>query len=440
MAVTDRRSPALVKYLTVFISVAALLGFAPAAGAEAGAVGEPAPAFEATDLATGEVLEIADLEGQAVLVNKWSTWCRPCVAEMPFLQELHDRYAGDGFQVVGISIDVEGSDGKVTRVADDRGVTYPIWLDPEDAFTSTFRSSGVPESVLLDRDGIVVRRWPGALVEQDETIAPAIERALKSEGDYRVVADEEVRETSGVRLGVLGLLAAVLAGLLSFLSPCVLPLVPSYVAFLAGVRGRGEATRTIRRRTLVHAVAFVIGFSAVFVALGASATALGGALRENGDWLARGGGTLLIVMGIVLLGMVPLAFLQREVRFLDRVQGLRRIGPVGSALVGVAFGAGWTPCIGPVLAGVLALAATSDGTEEGIALLAAYSAGLAIPFLGAALAVDRFISASGRIRRWMPWVNRLSGVLLIALGILLVTGAMTRLSGWFAQFTPTWLG
>ncbi|MBE2316670.1 redoxin family protein [Solirubrobacter sp. CPCC 204708] len=423
------------------LACAALIwaGLAAPAHAQSGQVGTPAPEFSATTLDDATPVTVAEQRGKAVLLNKWSTWCKPCVEEMPFLEELQQRYADRGFTVVGVSIDRPGSDGNVRRVAEERGVTYPVWLDPQDAFTPTFRSTGVPESVLLDKNGVVVRRWPGALTEDDTTIDAAIERAIASSGAYVKRADTETKEASAISFGVVGALAAVIAGLLSFLSPCVLPLVPSYVALLAGVRGAG-AKRASRRETLTHAVAFVLGFSAVFIALGASATALGDALRGYDEWITRIGGVLLIAFGVMLLGLIPLAILQRDTRLLDRASTLRRFGPVGSAAVGAAFGAGWTPCIGPVLAGILALAASSGSAGEGVILLAAYSLGLAIPFLAAAFAVDRFRVRGPGGRRWLPWVNRVSGGLLVALGILLITGALTQMSEWAARFTPAWLG
>lgn len=423
----------------LLLTCAVALAVAGPALADHGRVGEVAPELEAIELDGREPTSIAAQRGTAVLLNKWSTWCRPCVEEMPFLEQLHQRYKGRGFSVVGISIDRPGADGNVRAVADRRGATYPIWLDPEDLFTPSFRSTGVPESVLLDKRGVVVRRWPGALSEGDETIGPAIERAIASEGSYAAIASQEV-EDSAVQFGLIGLFAAAFAGLLSFLSPCVLPLVPSYMAFLAGVGAAGGSGGPARRSTtFVHALAFVIGFSIVFVLLGLSATAIGGAFRENSDWPARLGGVLLICFGLVAAGLIPLAILQRDTRLINRAPRLRRLGVFGSGAIGVAFGAGWTPCIGPVLAGVLALAATSGNTLEGAALLTAYSAGLAIPFLLAALAIGRFRARHSQ-SRWIPWVNRVSGVLLVALGVLLITGGMTTLSEWFARFTPSWLG
>ncbi len=232
----------------------------------------------------------------------------------------------------------------------------------------------------------------------------------------------------------LGFLVAFVAGLLSFLSPCVLPLVPSYVGFITGmtlpeVEGR-------RRVAFVHALLFVAGFSLVFVLLGASATALGRALNHYQVWLQRVGGVLIIGFGLLCLGVFKLGMLSQERRLhLER----KPVGYLGSALVGMAFGAGWTPCIGPVLGGILGLAATASDVSRGMQLLAVYSAGLAIPFLIAAVAVDSFLDWFQKFRRYLPWVMRLSGVLLIVVGFLLLTGEFTRLAGWLQGLTPEFL-
>jgi cytochrome c-type biogenesis protein len=232
----------------------------------------------------------------------------------------------------------------------------------------------------------------------------------------------------------LGLFVAFAAGLLSFLSPCVLPLVPSYVGFLTGMT-LSEVTRR-RRVALTHALLFVGGFSLVFILLGASATALGRALNYYQVWLQRVGGVLIIVFGLMCLGLFNLRLLARERRLhLEH----KPLGYLGSFLVGMAFAAGWTPCIGPVLGTILGLAATSGDVSRGMLLLAVYSAGLALPFLIAALALDSFLDWFQRFRRFLPWVMRISGVLLILVGALLVTGEFTRLAGWLQGLTPEFL-
>ncbi len=233
---------------------------------------------------------------------------------------------------------------------------------------------------------------------------------------------------------VLGFMVAFIAGLLSFLSPCVLPLVPSYVGFITGMTLPEVSGR--RHAALTHALLFVAGFSLVFVLLGASATALGRALNYYQVWLQRVGGVLIILFGLLCLGVFKGGLLTQERRLhLEH----KPVGYLGSLLVGMAFAAGWTPCIGPVLGGILGLAATSSDVTRGMQLLAAYSAGLALPFLIAAVAVESFLDWFQRFRRFLPWVMRVSGVMLIVVGVLLVTGEFTRLAGWLQGLTPDFL-
>lgn len=233
---------------------------------------------------------------------------------------------------------------------------------------------------------------------------------------------------------VLGFSVAFAAGLLSFLSPCVLPLVPSYIGFLTGMSL--PAAGRERRAMLGHALLFVIGFSLVFIILGATATALGRALNYYQVWLQRVGGVLVIMFGLLCLGVVNPQSLAREHRFqLSR----KPVGYLGSALVGMAFAGGWTPCIGPVLGGILGLAATTADVTEGMLLLAVYSAGLGLPFILAAVAMEFFLEWFRRFRGFLPWVMRVSGLLLVGVGILLVTGEFTRLAAWLQSLTPDFL-
>ncbi|MGH7658595.1 MAG: cytochrome c biogenesis CcdA family protein [Gemmatimonadales bacterium] len=232
----------------------------------------------------------------------------------------------------------------------------------------------------------------------------------------------------------LGIAVAFVSGLLSFLSPCVLPLVPSYIGFLTGMTATELSGR--RRLALLHALAFILGFSLVFVLAGATATTLGRAINYNGVWIQRIGGTLIILFGLLMLDIIKIPFLNRETRW--HLED-KPVGYFGSVLVGITFGAGWTPCIGPILGGILGLAATETELWRGILLLAIYSLGLAVPFLLAALALDRFLVWFQRFRRYLPWVQRIGGVLLILVGILLVTGGFARLAGWLQGLTPAFL-
>jgi cytochrome c-type biogenesis protein len=232
----------------------------------------------------------------------------------------------------------------------------------------------------------------------------------------------------------VSVLVAFAAGLLSFLSPCVLPLVPSYVGFLTGMSVE-EAERR-RGTALLHGLWFVAGFSLVFVLLGAAASAVGQLLRDYQVWVGRIGGVFLILFGIYLLGVLRPAFLMREWRV---HLAHKPLGYFGSGVVGFTFGAAWTPCIGPILGGILTLAATQAGLGQGMGLLAVYALGLAIPFLVTALALDRFLVWFQRFRPYIVWVDRVAGAMLILLGILLVTDSFTLLAGYLQSLTPRFL-
>jgi cytochrome c-type biogenesis protein len=234
----------------------------------------------------------------------------------------------------------------------------------------------------------------------------------------------------------IGITAAFVAGVLSFLSPCVLPLVPSYLSFISGMSLDDMREGVGRKATFVHALLFVAGFSAVFVILGASASYLSVFAKQYEMWVARVGGVLIILFGLHLVGALRIASMLRErrVHLSDKPAGY-----LGTIAVGMAFAAGWTPCIGPVLGGIYALASSSDRFGSGVTLLSVYSAGLAVPFLVSAAALDRFLTTFQRFRRFLPVVERASGAVLIVLGLLLVSGSFTVLTAYLYRFTPDFL-
>jgi cytochrome c-type biogenesis protein len=229
----------------------------------------------------------------------------------------------------------------------------------------------------------------------------------------------------------LGIAIAFTAGLLSFLSPCVLPLIPSYVTFITGLSL--EDVQRARRTALVHSLLFILGFSSIFLALGATATVLGRTLLSQREWISRVGGALIIVFGLYTMGAFNIAAFSRERRF---HLANKPVGYLGSVLVGIAFGAGWTPCIGPILGSILIFTSTSSDLGRGMGLLSAYSLGLAIPFLGASLMIERFLAIFARFRRQMVWVTRAAGLLLIAVGLLLLTDYFTILASYLQGLTP----
>jgi cytochrome c-type biogenesis protein len=221
------------------------------------------------------------------------------------------------------------------------------------------------------------------------------------------------------------------AGLASFLSPCVLPLIPSYITFITGMTL--DDVQRARRVALVHAVLFVVGFSLIFLALGASATLLGRLLVTYRVWISRVGGLLVLLFGLYLLGVFNIRAFSRERRFHVTDKPL---GYLGTLVVGIAFGAGWSPCIGPILGSILTYAATQEKLSRGVILLGAYSLGLAIPFLTAAVAIEWFMRAFGAIKRQMLWINRASGLVLVVIAVLMMTDYLRVITNVLQSWTP----
>lgn len=238
-------------------------------------------------------------------------------------------------------------------------------------------------------------------------------------------------EVSTVSMGL-----AFLAGLVSFLSPCVFPIVPSYVGYVTGLtldELRDAGSARARRQAAVHAALFIVGFSLVFLVLGASATALGSLLRRTVPLLQQIGGALIVLFGLYMLGVVRIPVLMRE----RRVQlASRPAGKLGSVAIGAAFGAGWTPCIGPVLASILLYASLEETMLEGMTLLGAYSLGLGVPFYLSALALNWFLAGSARVRQWIRPLERVAGITLLVVGVLMITGQFTALTAFLARFAP----
>ena len=272
-----------------------------------------------------------------------------------------------------------------------------------------------------------------------------------------------------------------MAGILSFLSPCILPIIPSFVAFITGmssdellnknnkrksISDKNEKSSStigsnvdikadvsgietaeeefekqesiqkvsvIKSTTFLRGCLFILGFSLVFVALGASITAIGSAFHEYSRWIEIIGGIMIIIFGLNLLGILKIPGAQRD-RGYKFTQ--RPAGHVGSLLIGMGFGAGWTPCIGPILASILTVAAVTTSLYDGILLLVVYSCGLAIPFIISALAIDKYLVTYKKLNKWMPWIHRISVALLMVMGVLLLTGYLTIITTSLAGTFP----
>lgn len=229
----------------------------------------------------------------------------------------------------------------------------------------------------------------------------------------------------------VSILAAFIAGIISFLSPCVLPLVPAYLSFISGLSleqiREGSRRKEMIRHIALSAVFFVIGFSTIFVSLGASATFLGKFLLSKISILSKIAGLLVVLLGLSIMGLVRIDMLYKEKRFQPR--GIKK-GLINSLLIGMAFAFGWTPCVGPILAAILAYAGTKEKVLEGVLMLSAYSLGIGIPFIAVGIATNVAISTLNKVKRYMRVVEVASGLLLVIIGILILTGDISRLAGY----------
>jgi len=229
-----------------------------------------------------------------------------------------------------------------------------------------------------------------------------------------------------------------LAGVISFLSPCVLPLIPSYISYISGMTFEdltsGQDSKKIKLITLVNSVLFILGFSFVFISLGASTSFLGSILFQYQDWMRIIGGVIVIIFGLFIAGFLDIGFLMKEKKFMT--QG-KPSGFAGSFLVGVTFGAGWTPCIGPILGSILIAASSTGSVAGGIELLSVYSAGLAIPFLLSALLFNSFLNYFKILLKYMNLIKLIGGIILIIFGFVLITNKLGILVGLFPNFGLT---
>jgi cytochrome c-type biogenesis protein len=295
-----------------------------------------------------------------------------------------------------------------------------------------FRTIGVPESFLIDADGQIIHQWKGAFDPVSDDTINLVESTIQG---TRYQSSEPTILIDGL---VAGFAIAFSAGVLSFLSPCVLPLIPVYASLITGMSAKelSQETSQITRRKLrltatVKGIMFVIGFSIIFMLLGTTVSFMGNLFFDATQWIERIGGVVLIVLGLHMIGIFKIPGLEKQLSF-DMAK--RNSGKFGPLIVGMAFGAGWTPCIGPILAGILTIAASSSSIVTGASLLGVYSLGLAVPFLVSAIAIDRFLVFFTKIKSKMLWIERISGLLLIGIGLLLLTSSMTMLSNFFNNF------
>jgi cytochrome c-type biogenesis protein len=387
-----------------------------------------APDYKAIALG-GTPVSIADYQGKTILVNLWATWCEPCREEMPALGELHSMFPRSEFEIIGVSIDDPGFEQVIVQTMAEDNLTYPVWLDPENRFQFAFRTIGVPESFLIDADGQIIHQWKGAFDPVSEDTINLVDATIQGTS---YLSSEPTILTDGL---VAGFVIAFSAGVLSFLSPCVLPLIPVYASLITGMSAKelsqetSQSTRSkLRLTATVKGIMFVIGFSIIFMLLGTTVSFMGNLFFDSIQWIERIGGVVLIVLGLHMIGLFKIPRLEKQIRF-DMAK--RNSGKFGPLVVGMAFGAGWTPCIGPILAGILTIAASSSSVVTGASLLGVYSLGLAIPFLVSAIAIDRFLVFFTKIKSKMLWIEKISGILFVIFGIVLLTGSLVYLNNFF---------
>jgi cytochrome c-type biogenesis protein len=230
------------------------------------------------------------------------------------------------------------------------------------------------------------------------------------------------------------------AGIFSFLSPCVLPLIPSYLSFISGVSleemRHDQTINRVRGRVVLNSVAFIVGFSLVFVSLGVSASFLGSLFFSYRNFIRIAGGFFILLVGLYLIGLFKIPALERYLQFNLKD---KPAGYLGSVLVGITFAVAWTPCVGPILGAILALAGTSGEIGRGTMLLSTYAAGLGLPFFLSAVAINSFLKFSQSFRRYIQAFHMAGGILLVIVGLLLITDYMTMLNIYALRFTPDWL-
>ena len=387
-----------------------------------------APDYKAIAL-DGTPVSITDYQGKTILVNLWATWCEPCREEMPALGELHGMFPRSDFEIIGVSIDDPGFEQAIIQTMAEDNLTYPVWLDPENRFQFAFRTIGVPESFLIDADGQIIHQWKGAFDPVSEDTINLVESTIQGTS-YQ--SSEPTILSDGL---IAGFVIAFSAGVLSFLSPCVLPLIPVYASLITGMSAKelsqetSQVTRSkLRLTATVKGIMFVIGFSIIFMLLGTTVSFMGNLFFDSIQWIERIGGVILIVLGLHMVGLFKIPKLEKQMRF---DMSKRNSGKFGPLVVGMAFGAGWTPCIGPILAGILTIAASSSSVVTGASLLGVYSLGLAIPFLISAIAIDRFLVFFTKIKSKMVWIEKISGGLFVIFGIVLLTGSLVYLNNFF---------
>lgn len=385
--------------------------------------GKIAPDFTLTDL-EGRAITLKSLyEKGPVWLSLFTTWCKECLYETPLLVETSKQHPEIQFLAVSLMEEREEAQRFKTQYL----IPYPVLLDSEGEILDLYKIQPIPVNFGIGKGGtILFRRQSVEAVEMPDLLR------LFSQGP----------QSQAVALGSLTSfknfpwLASFMAGILTFFSPCILPLIPVYISLLGGFGLESllqkQQTKKARLALVAHTGVFVLGFGGVFTLLGATASAVGQAFMGIQDWIRLIGGALMIIFGLHLSGVFKILPFYREWRF--EIKN-RPTGLAGAFLMGVVFAAGWTPCVGPVLSTILLYSASEATINQGIALLAVFSAGIGIPFLAASAFLAQFHKFSQKIKPYFGAIETGAGVLLMILGVLLLTNKFSFLVGLLPNFT-----
>ncbi|MDO8578893.1 MAG: cytochrome c biogenesis protein CcdA [Dehalococcoidales bacterium] len=393
--------------------------------------GSAAPSFNLTTL-EGRGVSLADYRGKPLVLNFFASWCDPCREETPVVKAVSDEAAAGGYNILGIAIQDQRQ--SLNQYINEEGLSMPVAMDLNDRTARAYGLIGPPMTVFIDKTGIVRDVVMGPLtndrVKQGLTTASAVSGA----GNGAQTSNASQSPIGNKASILAGLAIALGAGLLSFLSPCVLPLLPAYMGYIAGVSSEAidQPNAGPKRLPILYRTgAFTLGLVLVFVVLGFSASVIGAWLVAYRSLLARIGGLVVLAFGLHMLGIVPIPFLRGEFRPALNTRRWRFGGGILSAgALGAAFGIGWTPCVGPMLGTILVMAGQTGKTGIGVSLLLAYGIGLGLPFLFAGLAFSRALGAVASLKRRAGLIEKLSGALLVGTAVLLITGNLSTLTVW----------
>ena len=406
---------------------------------------EEVPAFEfALPDLKGNPISLGDFKGKLVLLNFWATWCPPCIEELPSMERLHSEYEDQGLVLLAVA--VRESAHIIKDFVEERDLSFRVLLDENGQVYETYRVMSVPTTFLISKDGKVIGQRIGGMNWASPQVLSLISLLLPGKPvPVQVPAEAEalpaevdVRALEAMPL-FLGFSIAFLFGIAYFISPCVLPLVPSYLSYITGMSFQEltatdrEARSTSRRLAIIHSLLFIIGFSIFFIALGASASLVGRFLRDYQKVVRTFGGILIIIFGLIIAGVFRVPFLMRDWRIQLKN---KPTGFVGSFLVGLTFSAGWTACGAPLLGSMLALSSQATTVGRGVFLLSGFSLGLALPFFLSAVALTSFLAFFTKFRKFIGLVEKICGVLLVFIGFLLLTNSFNLLVSYFSKLLP----